>query len=300
MVYTVTFNPALDYVMKVGSLKSDNINRAGETILSYGGKGINVSVILTRLGAPNRALGFIAGFTGKELERRLTADGVDNDFCLLGSGSTRINVKIKAETELDINAAGPPVSEGDIESLLDKLSVIESGDFLVLAGSVPENLPPDIYERIMKNLNGRGINFVIDASGELLKNVLKYRPFLIKPNHIELGELFGAVVNTDDDAVRYAAELQKLGARNVLVSRAEKGALLLDEKGGVHKVGAVNGTLVNSVGCGDSMVGGFIAGYLENGSFDNALRLGAACGTATAFSDGLAEKDEINRILSQI
>ena len=293
MVYTVTLNPALDYVMKTGSLSCDNINRSKEELISYGGKGINVSVILTRLGVENTALGFLAGFTGCELEKMLTADGIKCDFCYLEQGSTRINVKIKADAELDINASGPHISESDIEKLLSKLQQVKSGDIIVLAGSIPDNSPANTYETIVNYLKGRGVKFVVDASGELLKSVLKYKPFLVKPNHLELGELFGTTAETEEEIVHHARELQKLGAQNVLVSRAEKGALLLDENGCISKVGAVNGTLINSVGCGDSMVAGFIAAYLETGNFTEALKLGAACGSATAFSESLATKEEI-------
>jgi len=296
MIYTVTLNPALDYVMKVGTLRYDDINRSKEETLYYGGKGINVSVVLTRLGIDNKALGFVAGFTGQQLEAMLQADGICTDFNRLDSGMTRINVKIKAETELDINAVGPAVSEEEIEALLQKLDGIQSGDYLVLAGSVPKTLPEDIYERILQRLDGRGVRFVVDATGELLRRVLKFKPFLVKPNHHELGDLFGAETKTDEAIEHYAKELQKLGARNVLVSRSKDGAMLVDENGGVSKIGNAKGTLVNSVGCGDSMVAGFTAGCIMTGDYANALRLGAACGNATAFSEGLAEKADIDRI----
>lgn len=296
MIYTITLNPALDYVMKVGTLRYDDINRSKEEMLYYGGKGINVSVILTRLGMKNKALGFVAGFTGKELESRLKCDGIYCDFNYLANGITRINVKIKADTELDINAQGPAINESEINALLEKLDGIKAGDFLVLAGSIPNTLPSDIYERILKRLSDKGVNFVVDATGDLLLKVLKYEPFLVKPNHHELGDLFGVTTKTDEEIERYARKLQALGARNVLVSRSKDGALLLDENGTVYKIGIAEGTLVNSVGCGDSMVGGFVAGYLQTKDYSHALRLGAACGNATAFSEGLAEKADIDRI----
>ncbi len=296
MIYTVTLNPALDYVMKVGALRFDDINRSKEETLYYGGKGINVSVILTRLKIENKALGFVAGFTGNELERMLKEDGIDCDFNRLKSGSTRINVKIKADTELDINAQGPDISEDEISGLLKKLDEIKEGDFLVLAGSVPSTMPADIYERILKRLDGKGINFVVDATGSLLLNVLKYKPFLVKPNHHELGDLFSVKTKTDEEIEKYARKLQKMGARNVLVSRSKDGAMLIDENGGVFKIGNAQGKLVNSVGCGDSMVGGFVAGFTEKNDYSHALRLGAACGNATAFSEGLAEKADIDRV----
>lgn len=296
MVYTVTLNPALDYVMKVGSLRYDDINRSDSEEMYYGGKGINVSVVLTRLGVESKALGFVAGFTGDKLSQMLKEDGIDCDFNYLNHGYTRINVKIKAETELDVNAQGPVIEEDDIKNLLDKLDGIKKGDFLVLAGSIPNTLPDDIYERILSKLDGKGINFVVDATGDLLKNVLAYKPFLIKPNHHELGDLFGVETKTQEDIVLYAKKLQQMGARNVLVSRAKDGATLIDENGDVTTFPNVEGELVNSVGCGDSMVAGFIAGYLEKGDYAHALKLGAACGNATAFSQALASSDEIKRV----
>jgi 1-phosphofructokinase len=300
MVYTITLNPALDYVMKVDGLRFDDINRTQQEALYYGGKGINVSVILTRLGIDNIALGFVAGFTGAELERLLKADGIACDFNYLKKGNTRINVKIKANTELDVNANGPSISEEEIEELLEKLEEINSGDYLVLAGSIPTNLPSDIYERILGKLSGKGVNFVVDATGDLLMNVLKFKPFLVKPNHHELGDMFGVKIESDDEKSIefYAKKLQDLGARNVLVSRASKGAMLIDENGNSHTIGVAKGKLVNSVGCGDSMVAGFVAGYIEKSDYSYALKLGSACGNATAFSEELATKSEIYDVLS--
>lgn len=300
MVYTVTLNPALDYVMKVGKLRYDDINRSKEETIYGGGKGINVSYVLTALGIENRALGFAAGFTGEELERILKKDGINCDFCFLASGVTRINVKVKAETELDINADGPAIEETDIEELLKKLEGIENGDYLILAGSIPKTLPDDIYERMLERLSGRGVNFVVDATGDLLKRVLRFKPFLVKPNHHELGDFFGVTTKTDSEIEEYAKKLQEMGARNVLVSRAADGALLVSEDGRVMKIGNADGTLVNSVGCGDSMVAGFVAGYLGSGDYAEALRLGAACGNATAFSEGLAAAEDIHRIYGEL
>ena len=296
MVYTITLNPALDYVMKVGSLRFDDINRSKAEQIYYGGKGINVSVVLSRLGTENKALGFVAGFTGEELERMLKADNIECDFNHLRSGLTRVNVKIKADTELDINANGPDVSEAEIEELLTKLDDIKEGDVLVLAGAVPKNLPSDVYEKILQRLSGRGVKFVVDATGELLLKVLKFKPFLVKPNHHELGDLFSVTTKTDEEIEIYAKKLQQMGASNVLVSRGGDGAMLIDEFGAVKKIGNAKGTLINSVGCGDSMVAGFVAGFLQKGDYEHALRLGAACGNATAFSEGLAEKKDIDRI----
>ena len=300
LVYTLTLNPAIDYVMKTDGLRSDDINRSKEEAFYYGGKGINVSVVLSRLEVENKALGFLAGFTGKELEKMLKADGINCDFNYLKNGNTRINVKIKAQGELDINAAGPFVGEEDMKELLNKLDSLRTGDYLVLAGSVPESLSSSVYERILHRLEGRGINAVVDATGEALLNTLKYRPFLIKPNHHELGDLFKSTAESDDEIKRYANDLRKRGARNVLVSRAEKGAMLIDENGKVHNIGNAKGKLVNSVGCGDSMLAGFIAGYIKEQSYPKALMLGTACGNATAYSNSLATKKEIEDILKEI
>ncbi|WP_294955031.1 1-phosphofructokinase [uncultured Eubacterium sp.] len=296
MVYTITLNPALDYVMKVGKLRYDDINRSKSEEIYYGGKGINVSVILTRLGVHNKALGFVAGFTGRKLEQMLVDEGIDCDFNRLSNGQTRINVKIKADTELDVNASGPDISEDDIKDLMDKLDDIGEDDYLVLAGSIPSTLPDDIYERILSRLQSRGVNFIVDATGDLLKKALPYKPFLVKPNHHELGDLFGVETKTEEDIVKYARKVQEMGARNVLVSRAKDGATLIDENSNVTTFANVDGELVNSVGCGDSMVAGFVAGYINKKDYAYALKLGAACGNATAFSEELATADEIKKV----
>lgn len=296
MVYTITLNPALDYVMKVGKLRYDDINRSKSEEIYYGGKGINVSVILTRLGVHNKALGFVAGFTGRKLEQMLVDEGIDCDFNRLSNGQTRINVKIKADTELDVNASGPDISEENIKDLMDKLDDIGEDDYLVLAGSIPSTLPDDIYERILSRLQSRGVNFIVDATGDLLKKALPYKPFLVKPNHHELGDLFGVETKTEEDIVKYARKVQEMGARNVLVSRAKDGATLIDENSNVTTFANVEGELVNSVGCGDSMVAGFLAGYINKKDYAYALKLGAACGNATAFSEELATADEIKKV----
>ena len=300
MVYTLTLNPALDYVLKTGSLFYDDINRSQSEAIYYGGKGINVSFVLSRLGIDNKALGFLAGFTGKELEKMLKADGICCDFNYLASGNTRINVKLKADKEIDINANGPKISDCDLDALMKKLSALNSGDFLVLAGSVPNSLGYDTYEKIMKSLDEKEINFVVDATGKSLLNTLKYKPFLIKPNHIELGELFGKRLESEKEIAHFAKELQKMGAKNVLVSCAEKGATLLDEYGNIYKSENADGKLINSVGCGDSMVAGFLAGYINEQSYSKALMLGTACGNATAYSEALATKQDIESILTKI
>ena len=298
MVYTVTLNPALDYVMKLKALRTDDINRTDGEEIYYGGKGINVSVILTQLGIPNTALGFLGGFTGKKLEEMLKNDNVSCDFNYLKNGDTRINVKIRADKEIDLNACGPEITKEDMQSFLRKLDGIKSGDYLILAGSIPNTLPDDIYEQILERVSDRNINCVVDATGDLLKNVLKYKPFLIKPNHHELGDLFSVQIKSDDDIVKYSKKLQEMGAKNVLVSMAKDGAMLTDENGCVHKIGNAKGKLINSVGCGDSMVAGFTAGYIKTADYSYALRLGSACGNATAFSEKLATREEIERVFN--
>ena len=298
MVYTVTLNPALDYVMKLKALRTDDINRTDGEEIYYGGKGINVSVILTQLGIPNTALGFLGGFTGKKLEEMLKNDNISCDFNHLKNGDTRINVKIKADKEIDLNACGPEITKEDMQSFLRKLDCIKSGDYLILAGSIPNTLPDDIYEQILERVSDRNINCVVDATGDLLKNVLKYKPFLIKPNHHELGDLFSVQIKSDDDIVKYSKKLQEMGAKNVLVSMAKDGAMLTDENGNVHKIGNAKGKLINSVGCGDSMVAGFTAGYIKTADYSFALRLGSACGNATAFSEKLATREEIERVFN--
>ena len=298
LIYTVTLNPALDYVLKVNKLSFNDINRADETELFFGGKGINVSAVLNELECDNIALGFVGGFSGNKLEKMLEKANIKTDFVHIND-ETRINVKIRYGNELDINAEGPEISEEDIEELMKKLERIEEGDFLVLAGSVPKNLPSDIYERIMQKLSNGGINFVVDAEGELLLNSLKYKPFLIKPNHHELGALFKASANKDE-VINNARKLKEAGAKNVLVSLAENGAVLLDETNTVHNIKNAKGELVNSVGCGDSMIAGFIAGYIKTGDYSYALKLGTACGNATAYSDKLAGINEINELIQKL
>lgn len=300
MIYTVTFNPALDYVMKVEKLRFDDINRTYGEELNYGGKGINVSVILSRLGVDNTALGFKAGFTGDKLEELLRADGINTDFIALKNGMTRINVKIKSESELDINAVGPPIEEDEVEKLFDKVKTLKEGDVIVLAGSVPGALPPDIYERILSFTSKAGVEAVVDSTGELLLNVLKYHPFLIKPNNFELGDLFGVKINGEADIEKYAKLLQEKGARNVLVSRGKEGATLITEHGDVHTIGIIPGKPLNSVGCGDSMVAGFVAGYMNKRDYAYALKLGSACSNATAFSYGLADRTGIDDAFSRL
>ena len=300
MIYTVTFNPAIDYVMNVPGLVPGEVNRSKEEYVFFGGKGINVSLVLRELGRDSTALGFIAGFTGDAIRRGVEDAGVKSDFIRLENGLSRINVKIKASTETDLNGKGPDISEKDLQSLFEKLDTLKDGDILVLAGSIPPDLPENIYETILARLSDKNITFVVDATGDLLKNVLVYKPFLIKPNHHELGEIFGKTLKNTDEIAHYAKKMQKMGARNVLVSMAANGALLVDETGRVHIIGTAKGKAVNSVGAGDSMVAGFLAGYLENNDYSYALALGSAAGSATAFSEGLANKELIFQLLNEI
>lgn len=293
MIYTVTFNPALDYVLNVKKLSDDDINRAESEKIYYGGKGINVSAVLKELDIPSTALGFVGGFSGKELIRLMNKDGIQSDFIELENGYTRINVKIRSENELDINADGPEIPKDKIDELFQKLDYLCDGDFLVLAGSIPSSLPSDIYSKIMENLQNKDVKIAVDTSGKALVKSLSYKPFLIKPNHHELGEIFGEEMNTVEKIIEHGRRLQSMGARNVLVSRGENGAVLIDENGKIHIADAIKGQLVNSVGCGDSMVAGFIAGYIQSGNYEYALKLSVATSAATAFSPELAKKKEI-------
>ncbi len=298
MIYTVTFNPAIDYVIHTDGLKTGGVNRSSREEIYIGGKGINVSAVLAELGVQSIVLGFTAGFTGIAIERGVCSMGIEADFVRLKSGSSRINVKIKTDAETELNGQGPNVDEQAVAELFAKLDRLGIGDTLILAGSIPNSLPSDIYERILGRLADRDIRTVVDATGDLLLNVLKYRPFLIKPNNFELEEMFGVTLAGEDDVVTYARKLQDMGARNVLVSMAEKGALLLDESGKLHRQGVCRGEVRNSVGAGDSMLAGFVAG-IDRGC-EYALKLGTACGGATAFSDWLAKKTLIDELMAQL
>ena len=299
MVYTVTFNPAVDYVVHTDAMKKGAVNRSASEEIYFGGKGINVSLVLRELDIPSKALGFVAGFTGKAIEDGVREKGIETDFVHLKNGFSRINVKIKSDDETDLNGQGPDIPEEALSELFEKLNELKNGDTIVLAGSIPSSLPENIYEKILEFLSDREIKTVVDATKDLLLNVLKYKPFLIKPNNHELGEMFGVTLKTTDEIAEYARKLKEMGARNVLVSMAGDGALLLDENGKIHVCGVCKGKVKNSVGAGDSMVAGFIAGS-QNGDYDYALKLGTATGGATAFSDGLAQKDEIYRLLEQL
>jgi len=299
MIYTVTFNPAIDYVVQTDEIKVGGVNRAKSEKIYFGGKGINVSMVLNELGVKSEAFGFVAGFTGDAIEKALAQKGIETDFVHLKNGFSRINVKIKSGIETELNGQGPDIDEKALNALYEKTDKLSDGDIIVLAGSVPGTLPTDVYEKILARLQNKNIKIVVDAAKNLLLNVLKYKPFIIKPNNYELEEMFGISLKNMDEIVFYAQKLKDMGARNVLVSMAEKGALLLDENGNTHSCGVCRGTVKNSVGAGDSMVAGFIAGYLQSGC-EYALKLGTAAGGATAFSDGLAEKTLIYELLKQL
>lgn len=293
MIYTVTFNPSLDYIVSVPDFQFGKTNRTRTEQMLPGGKGINVSTVLQNLEIENAALGFTAGFTGEELLRRMEGIGFHCDFISLDQGCSRINVKMKDFDGTEINGQGPLIDAEAIQKLMEKLDRLKAGDILVLAGSIPESMPDSIYEDILAHLNGRDILFVVDATKNLLLNVLKYHPFLIKPNNHELGEIFGVTLSEREEVVPYAKKLQEQGAKNVLVSMAGKGAVLVAENGEIHMQPAPKGTLVNAVGAGDSMVAGFIAGWTQKREYQHAFYMGISAGSASAFSDLLATKEEI-------
>ena len=300
MIFTVTFNPSLDYVVGLDAFCEGEVNRSRWEQLYPGGKGINVSMVLKNLEIANIALGFIGGFTGKEIQRRIKDFGCYTDFVKIKSGNSRINVKIKADKESEINGQGPNISKKELSELFKKLEAVKKGDILVLVGSIPAALPEDTYENIMKQLENRGVKIVVDATGELLLRVVKYQPFLIKPNNHELGEMFGVVLNEREEIVFYAKRLQEMGAQNVLVSMAGEGAILIDENGQVHEMKPPKGIVKNSVGAGDSMVAGFIAGYLKSQDLREAFRMSVVAGSASAFSETLATKAEVVKLFDEL
>lgn len=300
MIYTITFNPALDYIVRVDNFKVGQVNRTSYEEIYAGGKGINVSIVLNNLDVENIALGYIAGFTGDEIENRVKNMGCKTDFIKLNNGMSRINVKLKSNEESEINGQGPAINDNDLEQLFNKLDLLKEGDILVLAGSIPSTLPEDIYQIIMRRLENKNIKIIVDATKDLLLNVLKYRPFLIKPNHHELAELFNVEIKNEEEIIKYATKLKEMGARNVLISMAGDGAIFITEDNRVIKSKVPKGKLVNSVGAGDSMVGGFIAGYLNNSNLEEAFKMGVATGSASAFSEGLATKDKVYNLLKEI
>ena len=297
MIYTVTFNPSLDYIVSVRNFEEGSVNRVSDEMILPGGKGINVSIVLNNLGMESHLLGFIAGFTGKEIERMVSDDGCISEFIKVDNGFSRINVKMRSEKESEINGIGPAISNSEMTQLLDKLDKLKEGDVLVLAGSIPASIPDTIYYDIMKMLSDRKIMIVVDATKDLLLNVLPLHPFLIKPNKQELAEMMNLENLSKEDIVKNAFELQKRGARNVLVSMAGEGAILVTEDGNVYSSAAHKGNVVNSVGAGDSMVAGFIYGYLKNKDYKEAFETGLCAGSASAFSENLATKEQVEELL---
>ncbi len=299
MIYTVTFNPSLDYIVSVDNLTLGMVNRTNKEIMNPGGKGINVSLVLRNLGCDSIALGFQAGFTGREIVRLMEEQNIKSDFIEVGPGISRINVKVRSNEESEINGMGPGIADADIQKLYEKLDQLKEGDTLVLAGSIPSVMPGTMYSDIMEHLSGKNLQIAVDATKDLLVNVLKYHPFLIKPNNHELGEIYGVTLNTRDEVVPYARKLQEEGARNVLISMAGEGAVLLAENGQVFKSEAPKGKVQNSVGAGDSMVAGFLAGYMASKDYEQAFYMGVCTGSASAFSEGMATKEEVHALLGQ-
>ena len=300
MIYTLTLNPSIDYVVHLDSFISGITNRTTSEEYYIGGKGINVSCILSELSVENTALGFTAGFTGEAIEKGLKEKGIRSDFIRLKEGISRINIKVKADKESEINCQGPHITDEEFDRLLAKIDMISDGDTIVLAGSIPKTVSDDAYEIILRRLKEKNVRIVVDATKKLLLNCLSYKPFLIKPNRQELSEIFGREVNDEKDTAECAGELMKQGARNVIVSLGGEGAVLFAEDGKTYHCGVVKEKVLNTVGSGDSMVAGFIAGYEKSGDYAYALRLGAACGNATAFSDGLAAKEKISEIFERL
>lgn len=300
MIYTVTFNPSLDYIVSVENFQLGITNRTSSELMLSGGKGINVSTVLMNLGIENKALGFVAGFVGDEIIRRLEEMGVQNGFIRIEEGVSRINLKLKSIDGTEINGQGPVIGPEHVEELMKQLDRLGEGDVLFLSGSIPSSMPDDAYQKIMERLDGRGVQIVVDATKDLLLNVLEYHPFLIKPNNHELGEIFGVELKTREEVIPYAKKLQEKGAVNVLVSMAGEGAVLIDANEDVHMAPAPKGTLVNGVGAGDSMVAGFMAGWLEKQDYEHAFCMGVSAGSASAFSEHLATKAEIEAVYQQV
>ena len=300
MIYTITFNPALDYIMTVDNLEVGSVNRSKAEKILPGGKGINVSIVLTNLGVENTALGFIAGFTGKNIEDIVNKRGCKTDFVKLKDGLSRINIKLMSKPETEINGNGPCISEDEITELFNKLDKLMLDDTLVLAGSVPTTLPNDMYSRILEHIKDKGVKIVVDATGDLLVNCLKYNPFLIKPNNLELEQIFNTKLDSREDIIKCAFKLKEMGAINVLVSMGKDGAILVDENDRVYDLMAPDGNVINTVGAGDSMVAGFIAGYVEKKNYEYAFKLSVATGSASAFSEELATKDGVIKIWSKV
>ncbi len=300
MIYTVTFNPSVDYTIFLSLFSRGTVNRAKGEEYYFGGKGINVSRVLYELGVNSTALGFVAGFTGEAIQNALENIGIKTDFIKLNNGISRINVKIVEENETEINGQGPNIDDASVEKLLKKIDCIKSGDTLVLAGSIPNTMPDNTYEKVLDRVKDKNIKIVVDAEKGLLLNSLKYKPFLVKPNRQELCNIFDVEIRTEKEVENCAKELKKLGAKNVIVSLDCDGAVLVDENGETHKTGILKGEVINTVGSGDSMIAGFIAGFEKENSYSYALKLGTVCANATAFSAGIATKEKINKLLKQV
>lgn len=298
MIYTVTFNPSLDYIVNVDNFQLGQVNRTTEEIIYAGGKGINVSIVLKNLGFDSTALGFLAGFTGTEIRRLTEKQGIHSEFIEVNEGFSRINMKLRSNEESEINGQGPQIRKEDIQKLYQKLGKLQDGDVLVLAGSIPSVMPESMYMDIMKYLEGKNLKIAVDATRDLLMNVLQYHPFVIKPNNHELGEIFGVELKEKKDVIVYAKKLREMGAQNVIVSMAGDGAVFVGEDGSVYESEAPQGKVVNSVGAGDSMVAGFLAGYLQTGDYKEAFKLGVCTGSASAFSEQLATKNEVEAIMN--
>ncbi len=300
MIYTVTFNPSLDYIVSVKDFRPGMTNRTSSELMLAGGKGINVSIVLGNLGIKSTALGFIAGFTGDEIVRRLHNSGINSEFIKINDGISRINIKLKSIDGTEINGQGPHIDSSHIEQLMNRLRRLESGDILVLAGSIPAGISDNIYKDIMDMLKDKGVQIVVDATSRLLTNVLEYKPFFIKPNQHELGDIFNVTLNTQEEVIPYALELKKMGAVNVCVSMGGKGAILVADDGNVYKAKAPDGILKNSVGAGDSLVAGFLSGWIEKKDYEYAFRKGVATGSASAFSERLATNGEVNGLIGKV
>lgn len=300
VIYTVTFNPSLDYIVSVKDFRSGMTNRTSSELMLAGGKGINVSIVLGNLGIKSTALGFIAGFTGDEIVRRLHNGGINSEFIKINDGISRINIKLKSIDGTEINGQGPHIDSSHIEQLMNRLRRLESGDILVLAGSIPAGISDNIYKDIMDMLKDKGVQIVVDATSRLLTNVLEYKPFFIKPNQHELGDIFNVTLNTQEEVIPYALELKKMGAVNVCVSMGGKGAILVADDGNVYKAKAPDGILKNSVGAGDSLVAGFLSGWIEKKDYEYAFRKGVATGSASAFSERLATNGEVNGLIGKV
>ena len=300
VIYTVTFNPSLDYIVSVKDFRPGMTNRTSSELMLAGGKGINVSIVLGNLGIKSTALGFIAGFTGDEIVRRLHNGGINSEFIKINDGISRINIKLKSIDGTEINGQGPHIDSSHIEQLMNRLRRLESGDVLVLAGSIPAGISDNIYKDIMDMLKDKGVQIVVDATSRLLTNVLEYNPFFIKPNQHELGDIFNVTLNTQEEVIPYALELKKMGAVNVCVSMGGKGAILVADDGNVYKAKAPDGIFKNSVGAGDSLVAGFLSGWIEKKDYEYAFRKGVATGSASAFSERLATVGEVNMLIDKV